>query len=58
MATIARRLAPEDLAAVADWLASQPVPARSGPAAATGGRLALDCGGIDGLPAPLGGGAR
>jgi len=58
MATIARRLAPEDLAAVADWLASQPVPARSGPAAATGGRRALDCCGIDGLPAPLGGGAR
>lgn len=45
MATIARRLAPEDVAAVTAWLAAQPVPTPGAPAPATAMKLPLDCGG-------------
>lgn len=46
MAEIARRLAPEDVAAVADMLASSPVPADARPAPALPAPLPLDCGGV------------
>jgi cytochrome c553 len=45
MATIARRLAPEDVAAVTAWLAAQPVPAPGMPAPASTVKRPLDCGG-------------
>lgn len=46
MASIAQRLAPADLAAVAAWLASQPVPAGApvAPAPAEGEALPMKCG--------------
>lgn len=46
MAEVARRLPADDVARVATWLASRPVPAESGPAAAPPGDWPLDCGGI------------
>lgn len=45
MATIANRLSPEDVSAVASWLASQPVPVDASPAAAPPQLpLPLECG--------------
>lgn len=44
MATIARRLSLEDLAAVTAWLAAQPVPADARPHAAPVVPLPMDCG--------------
>ncbi len=44
MAQVAQRLRPEDLTAVASWLAAQPVPAGAKPAAAPSGPLPLRCG--------------
>ncbi|WP_395699161.1 c-type cytochrome [Aquabacterium sp.] len=44
MAQVAQRLRPEDLAAVASWLAAQPVPTGAKPAAAPAGPLPLRCG--------------
>jgi cytochrome c553 len=46
MATIARRLPAEDIAAVTAWLASQPVPSAARPAVALPARMPLDCGGL------------
>ena len=46
MATIARRLPADDIAAVTAWLAAQPVPAAARPATALPARLPLDCGGL------------
>ena len=46
MATIARRLDPQDVAAITAWLAAQPVPADGRPAGRTAARLPLDCGGL------------
>jgi cytochrome c553 len=46
MATIARRLAAEDVAALTAWLAAQPVPAGARAAAPASARLPLDCGGL------------
>lgn len=53
MQQIAQRLAPDDVAAVSDWLASRPVPVPAKPAAASAARppRGLACGGGDGLPA-------
>jgi cytochrome c553 len=45
MAVIADRLLPEDVAAVSSWLAAQPVPTGSRPAA-THGDLPMRCGGL------------
>jgi cytochrome c553 len=45
MATIARRLAVEDVSAVSAWLAAQPVPPRAA-AAASARPLPLECGGL------------
>jgi cytochrome c553 len=45
MATVARRLAPEDVSAVTAWLAAQPVPGLGSPAPAKAATLPLDCGG-------------
>lgn len=44
MATLAARLAPDDIAAVSTWLAAQPLPADTRPAAATQEPLPLRCG--------------
>ena len=44
MATIARRLDPADVSAVASWLAAQPIPADSRPDAPPSTALPLDCG--------------
>jgi cytochrome c553 len=46
MATIARRLAAEDVAALTAWLAAQPVPADARASAPVSARLPLDCGGL------------
>lgn len=45
MADIARRLDPQDLRVLADWLAAQPVPAGAKPAP-EGTRLPMRCGGM------------
>ena len=44
MAQVATRLSPDDLSAVATWLAAQPVPVDAKPVARTAGPLPLDCG--------------
>lgn len=44
MAQIAQRLAPADIAAVASWLAAQPLPADTHPAPPSGQALPLRCG--------------
>jgi len=44
MAQVAQRLAPSDLSAVADWLASQPVPQPAKPVAALPAALPIPCG--------------
>ncbi len=46
MATIARRLPAEDVAAVTAWLAAQPVPVPAQAGDALPARLPLDCGGL------------
>lgn len=46
MAEVARRLPMEDVARVARWLAAQPVPPASGPAAQAPGEWPLACGGL------------
>jgi cytochrome c553 len=46
MATIASRLTPEDVGALAGWLAAQPVPAGARPAGAVRRPLPLACGGV------------
>lgn len=50
MAAIARRLAPQDVAAVSAWLAAQPVPGHGRPATGLPAALPLRCGGVEGLP--------
>lgn len=50
MADIARRLAPQDVAAVSAWLAAQPVPDRGRPAARLPEAMPRRCGGVQGLP--------
>jgi cytochrome c553 len=47
MAEVARRLSPDDIGAVASWLASRPMPAgRTAPAAALPAEPPLPCGGL------------
>ncbi|MEO3711811.1 c-type cytochrome [Roseateles flavus] len=46
MADIARRLDPEDIRAVADWLSAQAVPTGAKPAPASDEKLPLQCGGL------------
>jgi cytochrome c553 len=46
MAQIAERLSPEDLGAVAAWLAAQPMPGDTHPAAAFAAPPPLECGGL------------
>jgi cytochrome c553 len=46
MKTIADRLAPEDLGAVASWLAAQTPPAQAKPQAAFNAPLPMECGGL------------
>lgn len=50
MAEIARRLTPEDLGALASWLAAQPVPAGARPAAAPEAPPPLRCGATAQVP--------
>lgn len=47
MAQVARRLTPDDITAVADWLVAQPLPAQRGAAAAVQHQLPLPCGSLD-----------
>jgi cytochrome c553 len=44
MAQVARRLSPEDLTAVAAWLAAQPLPADAHPAAVAASKPPMECG--------------
>jgi cytochrome c553 len=44
MGTIANRMRPEDVSAVAAWLAAQDVPRGAAPAARPAAPLPLDCG--------------
>jgi cytochrome c553 len=46
MATIARRLAGADVAAVTAWLASRPVPTQARPAETLPAKLPIECGGL------------
>ena len=46
MATIARRMAVADIAAVTAWLATRPVPPEARPAATGPARWPLECGGV------------
>jgi len=46
MATIAKRLAPQDIAAITGWLASQPVPAGARAAMSLPADMPLECGGL------------
>lgn len=46
MAQIAKRLRPEEINALSQWLAAQPVPAGSHPAGALPGAAPLPCGGL------------
>jgi cytochrome c553 len=46
MAQVAQRLSPEDLGAVAAWLAAQTMPADTHPAAAFASPPPLECGGL------------
>lgn len=54
MAEVAKRLAPDDISALSQWLAAQAVPAGAKPAAAlpavSTSRLPLPCGGVPGSP--------
>lgn len=50
MAEIARRLSPQDVAAVSAWLAAQPVPGRGQPVTRLAGAMPVRCGGVEGLP--------
>ena len=46
MARITERLSPDDIAAVAGWLATRPLPASTKPAASIAMPLPMDCGGV------------
>lgn len=46
MADLARRLQPQDIGAVADWLSTQPLPADTRPAAALAQPLPVACGSV------------
>ena len=48
MAQVAEKLTPEEIGAVASWLAAQPVPQPAHPAAALPAPLPMDCGGVPG----------
>ena len=54
MADIARRLSPDDVGAVASWLASQPWPVGGKPAASLPHALPMPCGGVPKAEAPVG----
>jgi cytochrome c553 len=46
MAEVAKKLSPDEVSAVASWLASRPLPASTKPAAALPAALPLPCGGV------------
>jgi len=50
MAEVAKRLGPEDISALSQWLGAQAVPAGARPAASSSGNLPLPCGGVPGSP--------
>jgi cytochrome c553 len=50
MAQVAKRLAPDDISALSQWLAAQTVPAGAKPAAALPAPLPMPCGGVPGSP--------
>ncbi len=47
MARITERLSPDDIAAVAGWLATRPLPASTRPATSIAMPLPMDCGGLE-----------
>ena len=52
MAQVARQLGGDDVAAITGWIASQPVPAPSSPAASLPAPMPLRCGGIGAAATP------
>jgi len=52
MAQIAQRLAPQDISALSQWLAAQPVPVPAKPAASLPAAMPLECGGTGAPGAP------
>ncbi|MGH6646950.1 c-type cytochrome [Aquabacterium sp.] len=48
MASIAQRLEPEDIAALAQWISAQPVPEHAKAGASLPGPLPMPCGGVNG----------
>jgi cytochrome c553 len=46
MAQVAQRLAPDDISALSQWLAAQPVGSGAKPAAALAAPLPMPCGGL------------
>jgi hypothetical protein len=46
MAALAKRLQPQDIGAVADWLSTRPLPADTRPAAAAARPLPVACGSV------------
>ncbi len=55
MATIAQRLAPQDVAALTAWLSAQPVPPHAAPAVRLPADLPLRCGGVEPAAGAAGG---
>jgi cytochrome c553 len=55
MADVAKALAPEDIGALSQWLAAQPVPRAAKPAATLPAPLPLRCGGVPDPAAPAAG---
>lgn len=47
MASIAKRMTPDDVSAVSTWLSAQPVPNAGQPAAALAAKLPMPCGGLE-----------
>ena len=50
MAEVAKKLAPDDISALSQWLAAQTVPVGAKPAASLPAALPLPCGGVPGSP--------
>jgi cytochrome c553 len=50
MAEVAKRLGPDDISALSQWLGAQAVPGGAKPATSASGNLPLPCGGVPGSP--------
>lgn len=59
MSRVAKAIAPDEISAISAWLAAQPLPADTHPAASFTGPLPFDCGGVaNAMPSPAGGAPR